>query len=363
MMKYNNGNSVKKQVLQVFFTLFSIYMIFLYCIYPILMSKGNSNHIITNEASPVYIKSSSLLDLCHQYDIDQLSSLIWSHRASISSSSLSSSSSPSSSSSSSSSSSLHDGTLQSLTHLLDNGITNFDIDVSIKEKAFIVAHPSQLSSSSSSSSSIEYISINTFLNTINNHMKIIQEQHEKSLNELDDKALLSYKDNRRVIDTIPFITIEPKFNNDDNEFDKNIKALVDVLIDSPLSNNVAVIATTTTIEKILHKIIPETSGIRIARAYRSIPVKHGHIWKNNINNNKKKNDHIKILHMPDKSLITKDIKRKNTDDIDNNEMVISWLCDDEEKMWDLFDKGSDAIISNKPIELLSILKRNYEQRC
>ena len=67
--------------------------------------------------------------------------------------------------------------------------------------------------------------------------------------------------------------------------------------------------------------------------------------------------------MPDKSLITEDIKRKNTDDIDNNEMVISWLIDDEEKMWDLFDKGSDAIISNKPIELLSILKKNYEQRC
>ena len=349
-MKYNN--SVKKQVLQVFFTLFSMYMIFLYCIYPILMSKGNGNHV-TNKASPVYIKSSSLLDLCHQYDVNQLSSLVWSHRASISSSS--------------SSSSLHDGTLQSLTHLLANGITNFDIDVSIKGKTFIVAHPSQLSSSSSSSSSsIEYISIDIFLNTINNHMKVIQEQHEKSLHELDDKAIQSYKDTRRVIDTIPFVTIEPKFNNDDNEFDTNIKALVDVLIDSPLSNNVAVIATTTTIEKILHRLIPETSGIRIAIAYRSIPVKYGHVWKNNLNNNKKNKDHIKIMHMPDKSLITKDIKRKKTDDhtdIDNNELVVSWLIDDEEKMWDLFDKGVDAIVSNKPIDLLNLLKENYQQRC
>jgi len=318
------------------------------------MSKGNSNHVITNKASPVYIKSSSLLDLCHQYDVNQLSSLIWSHRASISSSS-----------SSSSSSSLHDGTLQSLTHLLDNGITNFDIDVSIKGKTFIVAHPSQLSSSSSSSS-MEYLSIDTFLNTINNHMKVIQEQHEKSLHELDDKAMQSYKDNRRVIDTIPFVTIEPKFNNDNNDFDTNIKALVDVLIDSPLSNNVAVIATTTTIEKILHKIIPETSGIRIAKAYRSIPVKHGLVWKNNLNKNQNKKDRIRIMHMPDKSLIDKDIKRKKTDDhtdTDNNELVISWLIDDEEKMWDLFDKGTDAIISNKPIELLHLLKQNYQQRC
>lgn len=194
-------------------------------------------------------------------------------------------------------------------------------------------------------------------------MKVIEEQHEKSLHELDDKAMQSYKDTRRVIDTIPFVTIEPKFNNNDNEFDKNIKALVDVLIDSPLSN-VAVIATTTTIEKILQKIIPEISGIRIAKAYRSIPVKYGHIWRNNLNSNKKNKD--RIIHMPDKSLITEDIKRKKTDDhtdINNNELVISWLIDDEEEMWDLFDKGTDAIISNKPIELLNLLKENYQQRC
>lgn len=318
--------------------LFTIYMVFLYCLIPIINYHSKGHHLIVKND----IQSSSLLHICHHYNIDQLSSLIWSHRASILSSTSSS----------------------SLEVLLASGITNFDIDVSIINdndiKRFIVAHPSQLSSSSSSS--VEYISLSTFLDTIYDHMNIIVEQHEHVLKSLDDKDILRYEDSTKDTDTIPFITIEPKFNDDNN----NLQELLNILMKSSLRNNVAIIASTTSIEKSLRKIITKESKIRIARAYRSIPLDYGHIWTNNINDNNKNGNDIRIIHMPDKVLVTSDIIRtKNDDQINthNNEIVVSWLIDDEENMWNMFDKGVDAIITNKPIELLKILQETYQERC
>ena len=354
-MKYNNNhnhnhnhNRLKKQVINVFFIMFSFYMIFLHAVYPIFQHKNNNNIILTTS---IDVKTSSFLDICHHYDIDQLSSLIWSHRAT-------------------SSSLLSITTSSSLEYLLKNGITNYDIDISINNNnnKFIVAHPSQLSSSLLLKKD-EYLTIENFLNIINNHMIKIYQEKQLHLKDLDDKDLLEYTDSKKNIHTIPFITLEPKFNNQDNsnEFQMNLKELINIISISPLNNSCAIIATTIDIENSLRKLLPYSSNIKIARAYRSKPVTNGHIWINKINSIKNNNDNnIKVIHMPDKILINNNIKRMKTDDqVDtiDKEFIISWLIDDEESLWQQLDFGVDSIISNKPIELLNILIRNYEKNC
>jgi glycerophosphoryl diester phosphodiesterase len=74
-----------------------------------------------------------------------------------------------------------------------------------------------------------------------------------------------------------------------------------------------------------------------------------------------------MIHMPDRLLIKKDIIRSNNNDdttsSSNKEVVVAWLIDDEVALWSMLDYGVDAVITNRPIELLSLLKKNYQDYC
>lgn len=73
------------------------------------------------------------------------------------------------------------------------------------------------------------------------------------------------------------------------------------------------------------------------------------------------------IHMPDKKLLSLDsnlaIQHSTSSTNDLNKLVISWVIDEPKDMFDSLSIGVHGIISNKPIELLSLLTYTYDKIC
>ena len=204
-----------------------IAMVAVICMINILLgSSGDPEYTFVTEVPASGFQPQS--PLCSFKSKDHISSFIWSHRASVQSESNGS----------------IDGSKEALQTLLDSGITNFDIDISVHDNEFYVAHPTLLDSlkakvkkregeeqepSRSSSSLAGIQTLTEFLEQIQSHSNVqrilerdAREQYEDNsyiINPLGGSEGTSTSEHH--VEFLPslvshvqvFITLEPKFND------------------------------------------------------------------------------------------------------------------------------------------------------
>jgi len=77
---------------------------------------------------------------------------------------------------------------------------------------------------------------------------------------------------------------------------------------------------------------------------------------------------LRQIHMPDVQLLISNNREHTPYQFIRNgdteaDPVIAWVVDTEDMMWRALDAGADAVISNRPIELLNILRSRYHELC
>jgi hypothetical protein len=278
----------------------------------------------------------------------------------------------------------YDGSPESMHQLIQGGIVNFDVDVSllsvppqnetIANDVFVIAHPSMLSQAPHR----RYQRVRTFLNQINS---------EISVSKRDLSHRLVY----------PFVTLEPKFN------DVNaLKKLLEEILETPLgfSGHVAVILKDETfLRETIHFYNqfflqkktqpPRLQPIAIAytsRAqnlskdqfpWRLMPRQEGGLRTEEETKLSHSPLSFKLIHMPDVQLLNSLTAKRGdqpgesfghlgpAESSQAHSSSVSWIIDTEELLWRVVfqERSSDMIITNKPTQLLSQLKAHHHRLC
>jgi len=280
---------------------------------------GSLNTLNIKESANVYdttsyslMKTVSLNKICNDYSRNDLTSLVWSHRGRINNNN-----------------NIVDGSTEALSLLISSDIINFDIDVSfVKEfNKFYVIHPTLLNKVDE----IErYLSINEFLNIIYDNCK----------------------------SRTSFITIEPKFN-DLNLLYKLIEIIIDSkYVKNKTGGNLGIIVSSRKSYNILNNELAKyDNNIHIAIAFRTIDDTHNDffLWSNRDDIVSIKNP---ILYMPDNKLLANVVTNGKS-----SKKVITWTIDRIEDVYEALYHNVDGIITNKPIEILNILQKDYDKFC
>jgi hypothetical protein len=305
----------------------------------------------------------------------ELNSLIWSHRGH--------SLSPQQTSESLLSHDF-DASVESISYLLSQGISNYDIDVSLQTSPpfndtfpnFIVAHPSALANSPN----LPFQTIKSFLNQISHHFP-------HPLSNLSTKYLY------------PFVTVEPKFENLDS-----LSQLLKEVMGTSLgfSGHVAIIVKDEIhlkeVEKWFYKHHTSQSERRlqpIAIAYRSQnPMgEKNYRWTRTSQglppqyfSRDSSSDSLvsfQHIHMPDFQLLRSkeeiEFSRKikqgpflpfqsdryhRMESGFSDHRIVCWIVDHEEIMWEVFqDTSADMIITNRPVQMLASLRERHRNLC
>lgn len=336
----------------------------------------NSSQSSQQQQQPISPGSGSRSErqFCSLSDLE-LNSLIWSHRGSAHSPS-------------------HhmnhhfDASIQSMAYLLSQGITNYDIDVSLQISSpfnstspnFIVAHPVALETSPN----LPFQTIRSFLDQISEHFP-------HPLSNLTTKYLY------------PFVTVEPKFQNLEI-----LSQLLNEVMKTSLgsSGHVAIIVKDEIHLREVenwyskHQISSSQRRVQpIAIAYRSQnPLgERNYLWTRTsshglppkyVSSESSSSDHslsFQQIHMPDVQLLrskeeielslkkkqgyplplpfqSDQYQRKETESSDHR--IVSWIVDQEKLMWEVFqDSTADMIITNQPVQLLTTLRGRYRDLC
>lgn len=340
------------------------------------------------------------------YDQQDLSSVVWSHRAHVENT--------------------VDGSSAAVALLLQAGIRNFDVDVSCqvitetKQCEFLIAHPVALAEAAGKGSGEEHSfqTVTAFLEQIFTYCTQANEMH----NTLSTRQLH------------PLVTLEMKFD----EVAQHI-ALVEVVQKSPLADRVAMIGADP--QRNAH-MLPHIKLGGIAAAYRSLPLTdHDYQWpiqavsiaSSASSKDGAGNDHLMLpvppalivqheqqaakvaaaqgttkssiatvedgtqsihliqpakvplpflqVYMPDIKLVTHPIswhqhteksagRTGSSSDAATERMgrngrmlVVAWVVDTPQLMWEAFEKGLDGVISNHPVELLEELSAAHRYHC
>lgn len=350
-------------------------LLFIFCIVELTGVGFQAN--ISDSTVPTISYNSEWIkaNLCNRYQsVSELSSIVWSHRARNKIEN-------------------EDNPGKELKSLLHAGITHFDIDVTLNTQhksfssvvkeidslnvadfspLFIVAHPSESTSGKR----------NIFL-TLREFLKLVHEHQGRD-------GIKS------------FVTIEPKFSDV-----QLLQALMKIISDSPMMERCALIVATQTqlkaanaaMEK-LKSTSTSSVGYRpplLAFAYRSrVDPSHSQSdafkWQREQDGSHpgsqdnlafemtmastgtgdggRQSTMTRIL-MPDVALLSHvsnladRIRRaRDSNGINNNFFIVTWLVDDEEGMFKALQTyGMDGMISNQPIKLFKALKTAYRSVC
>jgi hypothetical protein len=321
------------------------YLFFQYSKYS--RSIGNDN---TEFGTAGYVASQKSFDekeyLC-SFMPNELSSLIWSHRAHYSHMK-----------------SFPDGSRNALYSLLTAGITNFDIDITYKYGEFYVAHPSAADSFPNRKSwSENFLTVSAFLARVAKHHRITP-------------LLLTNNTNNNLR---PFFTMEPKFGDDTVLWTRFISILQTCDVIPP--NHLAIIVNSPNQLSFIESVLTSYSefpSISIAIAFRSIPKsEHDYSWDNHVaGKGKNKNDiccflpqnPTKYRHilMPDVKLLPKsfiNLRQRAPINPLYESKVISWLVDSNEDLIQALLQKIDGVVSNEPVKLLHFLQDKYKKYC
>lgn len=340
--------------------------------------------------------------LC-SYDQQDLSSVVWSHRAHVENT--------------------VDGSSAAVALLLQAGIRNFDVDVSCKlntetkQCEFLIAHPVALAEAAKSSEDHSFQTVTAFLEQIFTYCTQANEMH----NTLSTRQLH------------PLVTLEMKFD----EVAQHI-ALVEIVQKSPLADRVAMIGADPQRNAYM---LPRIKLGGIAAAYRSLPLTdHDYQWPTQAitvagsvsRKNAAEEEHLMLpvppvlivqheqqasqkstkgattqniadkqssvatvedgtqsihliqaanvplpflqVYMPDIKLVTYPVSwQQHTEkgagrsissrDRNGRMLVVAWVVDTPQLMWEAFEKGLDGVISNHPVELLEELSAAHRYHC
>jgi glycerophosphoryl diester phosphodiesterase len=292
-------------------------------------------------------------------NVRDLASVVWSHRGTFAGS--------------------VDGSDSAVAQLLDGGIFNFDVDVSLWGKvasnatSFIVAHPSAITSQSDIS---QFQTVSALLAQV----------YEAT------KGYVSPSASRHVT---PFITLEPKFQDT-----QELLRLLELVSNTKLGRigHVAIITRNSQELDIVksyyrvkyaHATSPAYDSA-VAVAYRS---RRTHpddfLWNLCEEQTSQKKSLprfcnlqaisvplLRQINMPDIKLVTSSAK-VGCDGVQQSpsqrtlersyetsgDPVVAWVIDTEEEMWRALDMGADAVISNHPIKLKTALYERYANKC
>jgi hypothetical protein len=245
-----------------------------------------------------------------------------------------------------------DGSLQALKVLLDNGIINFDIDISSFDGQFYVAHPSAaVSFESRQQWKSAFCTVNEFLNAIAHH-EMVAPRLRKSVARKPVNAAL------------PMVSVEPKFVNT-----STMKHFVDVLY-SPSDyprDRLAIITNSPgqyeMVETYLRSKQTTVKKIAVSRAYRSLPKTADEFsWERDAINSSQTRIRSR-LHMPDVKLLSDQFRKQNYRHQLKDDLIVSWLVDDAEGLKTAIDQGIDGVISNHPMLLKNMLEYWHLRLC
>ena len=342
-------------------------------------------YIFESNTDQSYLTSSNIKignEIC-RYSKKDLSSLVWSHRAHYNDKFI-------------------DGSQFALWQLLNAGIRGFDVDVSCKKRSdgscdFVVAHPSTIASEK-----VPIIAIDAH-NDVQTVNDFLLQLHEYFHNNHDGMH--------------PTVTLEMKF------YDlKSQLAFIRLVQQSPLAEHVAIIGAD---PHTLSGIVSQIHRGGIAAAYRTKPLTdHDYHWPTSTStvsetlttDKHQLSTHLPLLiqseyspsttlrnstlstqvltlphntaihsflqiYMPDIKLLTHPIIKPIFSPIieistkegrlpptktgkGNNILVVAWVVDDLMTLWDAVTyKGVDAVISNRPVQLLQLLQDTHDQYC
>ena len=276
-----------------------------------------------------------------------------------------------------------DGSERSTKVLLDGGIRNFDIDVCAVNYnsgwRYVVAHPMSLKAASPSNLS---------------EMQTITEFLDQILHTLDVESPIGLewtKQPFRPFGRSPFISIEPKFSDNDR-----LVELIDLLESSKLVHNVAIIVHDKTelrfIDehiKMINIVVPYKSSVannlgtevfrwkemdtllteRIEKQLvipilmPDIILLRPTVGKSIGSVSSSGGDTIPSLLRPQSGYIRELNSQVADMSLSHKVYKVSWIIDTEEDMKYIFDMGMQGVITNKPLELLHHLRRNHDRYC
>lgn len=273
-----------------------------------------------------------------------------------------------------------DGSKLATEAILRNGIGNFDVDVSCRQNdsdqscEFVVAHPAAVATKTME------------IQTVREFLKQVHDTYEKN--------------GIFIAGEVPLITLEMKFT----ELAQQV-AFVNHVQEFPMADNVAIIASD---PETLVPLLPLMKRGGIAAAYRTLPkTDHDYRWPSGNGPAKSSTlpplivqddstdgsstfsggsrsvrlaEQVLVLptengnsfarpllqiYMPDAKLVTQPIAFSQGDSsaAASRRLVVAWVVDDHQVMIDLFSKGVDAVITNRPAEMLTQLGRFYEDAC
>lgn len=303
-------------------------------------------------------KVTRAMSICDMNSLD-LASVIWSHRGT------------------------YPGTVDASPHaiskLLEGGIYNFDVDVTLKKNPasvsaeFIVAHPSSITSQSNLD---DYQSVSALLDQV----------YDVS------KDYFSIRSSLRVL---PFVTLEPKFQDS-----RELINLLNIVGSTRLGQigHAAIIVRNVKeldIVKAFYKsryVYATEPGLAsaVAIAYRSHRnTSEDFVWNlcqyqhsksysipRLCNLNTGSVPMLRQINMPDIKLLSSTTKRDCSGVASHGvnariersfetagDPIVAWIIDTEDELWRALDSGADAVISNNPLKLKSALIQRHAEMC
>jgi hypothetical protein len=318
--------------LEKFCKIFFVILIALLYVCRIVYYNSMQENVNVDDEKPF---SKALKKVCSLTSEVELSSVVWSHKGSIKELDIT----------------INDASKTAINSLIDAGIYRFDIDVCKVDyhgnSGIYVVHPKVIELEGSSFNLFNYLSIEEFLQVV-----------------LD-------KSNAKDCFNRIFITIEPKFE------DKILLSkLIDIVSKSKLYNNVAIITSNyNTLSFVDDRLQSYETKAILSLAFRNQPNNDVKLlqWHNKSITKSINTDISRVMYMPDIHLLTmndvtiieKILERKHSKDYKSlqSPLVVAWVIDSVDGMWDALGAGVDGVISNYPLKLLEALRIYYRSNC
>ena len=320
---------------------------------------------------------SSIQRLCAKYTHeDELTSFIWSHRAALVGSSVKSN---------------VDGSSEVTRHLLKEGISNYDVDISMIKGdgadtwSYMVAHPSRLATAVKEHQQGSFQTVGSFLQQI-------AAKHARLLGDADAPARAH-----------PLVSIEPKFSDP-----TRIRELVQEVVNlaGAMASRTALVASDNQVLQAIHTAMRSVSVPSgqllpcVALAYRSRIAGLQFRWSDRQQHVERyyqqldSDDAAVRARRPRRLILFPDIvlvSASSTDSTSNGSsstsasstsssstgsnsnsfssnhdvLTVTWIVDTQEALLDTLSSSANVngVVTNRPVEMLQILKEHYRKHC